>query len=130
MPIPWNKNRRVGPRTALTQVQLLALEKYLHTQGAWHDLALLHMAVDSMLRCSDLLKLTVADVMNANNTVRETFHCQQTKTQSAVCPVLTVSSQQACQEWIEVSKKIQHNFCLLATNQTVPNQLDTIITVH
>lgn len=107
--IPWNKDRRIGPRTALTQKQLCKLEDLFVSQQALHDHALLRIAVDSMLRGGDLLRLKVEDVM-VGKYIRTHFYYRQEKTKGAVVPVFTTETRKACFQWIKSSGKQKGNY--------------------
>ncbi len=103
--IPWNHDRRVGPRTEFTPPDACVLVDQLRIQEAWHDLCLFTIGVDSMLRCGDLLSLMVRDVCDRYGIVQENFHYGQEKTDGGVAPALTHTAREACQKWIEVSGK-------------------------
>lgn len=103
--IPWNHDRRVGPRTEFTPSGSCVLVDLLRVAEAWHDLCLFTFGVDSMLRCGDLLSLRVRDVCDRYGVVQEHFHFGQEKTDREVAPALTRTAREACQKWIEVSGK-------------------------
>ncbi len=52
--------------------------------GNFHDLCLLALGLDTMLRSSDLLSLTVADVCHPNGTSRRQMRRKQQKTKHNV----------------------------------------------
>lgn len=95
----------MGPRLALEPEEVGRIQQQLLEQNALHDRCLFCVAVDSMLRSSDLLRLTVADVAFPDGTIRERFSWRQHKTSGGVYPVLTATTRQACREWIEASFK-------------------------
>lgn len=101
----WNTGRVVGPRTAFTPVQIKSLINRLSPLASSHDLALLMVGVDSMLRAVDLLSLRVRDVQTATGAIREMIYWRQQKTQSNVIPVLTAHTKAALKQWIEQSGK-------------------------
>lgn len=68
------------------------------------------VAVDSMLRCCDLLKLRVRDVAHKNGAVRQTLKIRQQKTDQGVEPVLTEKTRMACAAWISASGKRPDDF--------------------
>ena len=70
----------MGPRTHLQAAEARAVDEYLSMQSASRDLALFLTAVDSMLRCSDLLALRVRDVRTASGRIRERLQIGQQKT--------------------------------------------------
>ncbi len=107
---PWNLDRCVGPRKALTPEQVQRLDRHLETSPSLHDRCLLHLAVDSMLRCSDLLALRVQDVMHPSGDTRKDFAMKQKKTGAAVYPVLTPMTQKICRRWVDTSGKQHGDF--------------------
>ena len=107
---PWNKGRTVGKKLAFSLDQINEITKHLKVSKQWHDLCLLTLGIDTMLRGSDLLKLTVSDVMNQSGEVRGTFPLRQTKTAHGVFPVLSPTTKGACQRWIACSKKSRTDF--------------------
>lgn len=104
-PVPWNKDRCVGQRLALTPGQTRCVGKLLYKKRRYRDRCLFMLAVDSMLRCSDLLRLRVRDVMQDHVTVRSHLSWKQQKTRKGVFPVLTESTQKACGQWVAESGK-------------------------
>lgn len=112
---PWNQDRSVGPRTALTRKQVIALEDMFIEKQAWHDHALLRVAIDSMLRGGDLLRLKVKNIMVGKH-IREYFYYRQEKTKSTVVPVFTVPTQQACLKWIRASNKQKNDYLFTRNN--------------
>ncbi len=60
--IPWNKDQAIGQKTPLRYYHVWRIRRALEKSGEWRDLALFSTAVDSMLRCSDLLALKVGDL--------------------------------------------------------------------
>jgi len=52
---PWNKDRQVGARKALSLSEIAKIRRYLSSKETSHDLCLFAVAVDTMLRASDLL---------------------------------------------------------------------------
>ncbi len=107
---PWNLDRRVGPRTRFTPVDICTLVDVLRLDQAWHDLCLLTMGIDSMLRCGDLLSLRVRDVCDRHGVVQDSFFFGQEKTGREVAPALTQTSRNACQRWVGVSGKSRNDF--------------------
>ncbi len=106
---PWNKGRSVGQRIAFTQEEVIAISACLERQNRLHDLCLFMVAIDSFLRCSDVLKLKVRDLQTASGYFRESFPWRQQKTKYNVVPVLTEKTRQACASWIAHNhKKADH----------------------
>lgn len=102
---PWNKDRQVGARLALSQDEVTKVQRELSQQSSYHDLCLFMVAIDSMLRASDVLRLRVQDVRLANGKIRQTFSWKQKKTARPVHPVFTPVTQSILKKWIAQSKK-------------------------
>lgn len=79
----------MGQKRPFTLTDIQQLEQYLRRQENWHDLALLGTALDTLLRASDLLALTVADVQGRTGQIHVRLPQRQRKTQVVVMPVLT-----------------------------------------
>ena len=61
----WNRGRLVGPKPPLKPKHIWAIRTRLDLDGRVRDLAMFNCAIDTKLRGSDLVKLTVADVSTA-----------------------------------------------------------------
>ena len=75
----WNKGLLVGPKPPLKPRHIWAIRTRLQLAGQARDLALFNCAIDTKLRGSDLVKLTVADVSTQD----------EIKSRSAVVPKRT-----------------------------------------
>ncbi|MGB0907380.1 MAG: tyrosine-type recombinase/integrase [Maricaulaceae bacterium] len=102
---PWNKDRQVGARKALSPDEIAKMRRHLSARKSHHDLCLFLVAIDTMLRASDLLRLRVSDVCTPDGKVRDSFPWKQKKTGQGVFPVLTPASQTALKKWIEECQK-------------------------
>ena len=60
--MPWNKGVAVGQKAPLKHYQVWRIRRLLETEGKLRDLALFFLALDSMLRSSDILRLKVGDI--------------------------------------------------------------------
>ena len=107
---PWNKGRSVGARKALSQQDVRQIQSSLIDQNNRHDLCLFLVAIDTMLRASDLLRLRVCDVVDGNRNVKTTFPWRQKKTASSVYPVLTPTTQKALLDWVVASDKQSQDY--------------------
>lgn len=114
--VPWNKGRAVGPRTHLTAQETCAIEECLSSRPALRDLALFLTAVDSMLRCSDLLALRVRHVRAGDGQMLQRLQIGQQKTRSTVHPALTQRTRQALAAWLKQSGKRTDDFLFTALN--------------
>lgn len=106
----WNKGKSQGQKHHFTLPETKRLSAYLHRRRQWHDLALLTMGLDTLLRASDLLKLTVADVTFSTGAIRTELHLQQRKTRTTVKPALTPTTRRHLVKWIEYSGKTRLDF--------------------
>jgi len=106
---PWNKDRTVGSRKALTQAEVWQIADHF-TNANLHDRCLFLTAIDTMLRASDLLKLRVSDVQHSNGSIKISFPWRQKKTANGVYPVLTPTTQNALAKWIKSSGKDAEHF--------------------
>ncbi len=102
---PWNKDRQVGARKALSADEIAKIRRHLTATQSYHDLCLFLVAIDTMLRASDLLRLKVSDVCLPDGKILESFPWKQKKTGQGVCPVLTPASQSALRKWLTESGK-------------------------
>lgn len=67
-----------------------ALSRELAAEKNWHDLALLSVAQDSVLRAEDLLSLTVANVTYSTGEIRDYLGKAQDKIGHGVFPPLGI----------------------------------------
>jgi integrase len=99
---PAKKGRKPGQMRPFTVEQIGVLESLLRQDGsgtALRDLALLRIGIDSMLRSSDMVALTVRDVVH-NGEVASTFTIRQKKTSKHVQCELSDKSWAALSEWL------------------------------
>lgn len=106
----WNKDKAQGPKLHFTLDQTQRLASQLKQRRLWHDLALLAVGLDTLLRSCDLLKLTVGDVTYSTGKVREELHIRQQKTKATVQPVLTTQTRRHLARWIDFSGKRRQDF--------------------
>jgi integrase len=99
---PAKKARKPGQMKPFTPEQITTLEALLRQDGsgtALRDLALLRVGIDSMLRSSDMVALTVRDVVH-NGEVASAFTSRQKKTGKHVQCELSEKSRSALSEWL------------------------------
>lgn len=106
----WNSGRHVGQKPAFSVSETVAIADFLRMDHSHHDLCLFMVAVDSMLRCCDVLKLRVRDIAKRDGTIRQTLRVRQQKTSEGVEPVLTEKTRKACAVWIAASAKRPDDF--------------------
>jgi len=87
--VPWNSDKCVGPRKELSFSEVQQIEQYLLSEKSGHDRCMFMLAIDSMLRCSDVLRLKVEDVCRSDGSMRETFLWKQKKTGKGVYATIT-----------------------------------------
>jgi integrase len=94
--------RRPGQMRPFSPDQIAMLETLLRQDGsatALRDFALLRVGVDSMLRSSDMVALTVADVAHDGEIVAE-FETRQKKTRKPVRCDLSEKTRAVLSEWL------------------------------
>ena len=116
--IPWNKNKSVGQKKALTPRQSRTIRDYLENKGSWMELALFNTAIDSMLRASDLVRLIVEDVCDWKGNVKSKINIKQKKTRQSHVVCLYDDSKKALKKWIKESAKYEDDWLFTATTRT------------
>jgi integrase len=101
----WNKGIEVGKRHAFTPAQVKRIRGLLAARGVpgLKDLALFSMAIDTMLRGSELLNLTVKDVQLPNGTIRSVIKVARPRRKPAVLCALSEKTAKTLGKWIAVS---------------------------
>jgi integrase len=94
------KKQPRGQMKALTPPQVAAIETILAQKSDWRSLALFRLAIDTMLRASDIVSLRVNDVTGTNGDVLEEIITGQQKTDDGVRSALGKSTQEAVRRWI------------------------------
>jgi integrase len=100
------QSRKPGQMRPFTLDQVAMLEALLRQDGsltALRDLALLRVGIDSMLRSSDVVALTVRDVRHNGEVVAE-FAVKQRKTSKVVQCDLSDKSRAALSEWLAANQ--------------------------
>ena len=69
----------MGPRTHLEVPEVVSIDKYLAAHGKLRDLTLFATAIDTILRCSDVLALRVRDVALPDGGIRDRLQTGQQK---------------------------------------------------
>ena len=103
---PWNKGKSVGQMRPLSREQVQTIKLLLEAEGNKRDLALFSTAIDTMLRATDLLALTVADVTSHEGQIRDEFMVRQRKTGKGTLVSLTPYIQKVLAQWIAESHKL------------------------
>jgi len=95
----WNSGRLIGPKPPLKSRHIWAIRTRLDLDHRVRDLAMFNCAIDSKLRGSDLVKLTVADVCTSGGIRSRTAIVQQ-KTGRPVPFEITESTREALSAWL------------------------------
>ncbi len=107
---PWNKGRAVGQKTPFTPAQVWKIRKDLELKEAWRDLALFSVGLDTMLRSSDLLALTVADLCDHEGQPTDQFTYKQQKTGKPVTVELSKYTRDAVMQWMQYAGKSRFDY--------------------
>jgi len=93
----------------LTQEQVRTIRFLLQAEvdSNPRDLALFCTAIDTMLRASDLLSLSVADVTDHTGIVREEFPVRQRKTGNGTIVGITPETRAAIDRWITYAGRLR-----------------------
>ncbi|MBU2581133.1 MAG: tyrosine-type recombinase/integrase [Alphaproteobacteria bacterium] len=111
---PWNAGKVVGPKKPLDRESLNALRRILKGKEKLRDLALLEVAVTTMLRGCDLLQLRVRDVAGFDGGIVDRFTLRQKKTKEGVVVTLSDAARAALEAWIAESDKDASDFLFTA----------------
>ena len=92
--IAWDQGKLTGQKRPLKLEEIWAIRSRLQNNHGLRDLALFDLAVDSKLRCCDLIKLRVGDVAHGTQIARRAMVMQQ-KTRQPVQFEITEQSRDA-----------------------------------
>jgi integrase len=95
------KSKPMGQAKPLTVEQVKMITTMLKSSGEVRDLALFRVAIDSMLRLSDILKLRVRDVISESGVVVSEFTIRQRKTKEPVSCGFCGATQEAVRNHID-----------------------------
>lgn len=107
---PWNAGKSVGQKKPFSPRQIEMLKEFLGNAGKVKELALFSLGIDSMLRCSDLLKLTVQDVSDFTGKIKSTIQLRQKKTSQGHQVRIGKSTIKALDDLIRKEKKFEDDF--------------------
>lgn len=110
----WNKGVTVGQKTPLTRSQVWEIRKNLEIAEDWRDLCLFSVAIDTMLRASDLLALKVGDLLDENGDPKRQLSTRQQKTEKAVLVELSKYSGDCLTEWLKQRPKTRFDYVFTA----------------
>lgn len=97
---PWNAGRHVGQKRPFTLEQITTLADHLRDDGDDRDLCLFALGIDSSLRGSDLIRLTVGDVLDPQGQPRTELRWRQRKTDEPITAALSGFTRQAIRRWL------------------------------
>ena len=106
----WNKGKCIGQMKPLTPDQVQVLKHLLEAERSHRDLALLSTGIDTMLRASDLLRLTVGEVMGLDGVMKSEISLHQQKTGKETHVALSPYTQGKLKQWIVKSRKNLSDF--------------------
>lgn len=107
---PWNKWKMAGKKKPLTPTQIRTIRSILANQWQVKELSLFSLAIDSMLRSSDLLKLRVYDLFNDHGEIRKEIPIKQKKTGERHIIELTNTTINILIEYIQVLWKFDDDY--------------------
>jgi hypothetical protein len=81
--IPWNKGKLIGQRPPLKKQEIWSIRVRLQLAQKIHDLALFNLAIDSILRGCDLVKIRIRDI-SAGSSISSRAMVIQQKTHQPV----------------------------------------------
>jgi len=101
----WNKGKVVGQKAPFSPAQIKLIKSILFAENNLRDLALFSTAIDTMLRASDLLKLTVEDVTDFQGQIKEQILIKQQKTNQGNLVMLSDATRDVLTNWIKQTNK-------------------------
>jgi integrase len=107
---PWNKDQAIGQKAPLRHYQVWRIRRALEKKGEWRNLALFSTAVDSMLRCLDLLALKVGDLTGKSLKPKVKMVFRQKKTGKGVDVELSPYTRNVLSIWIDRTSKTSEDF--------------------
>jgi len=117
---PWNKNKSIGQKKPFTPRQVEMLKEFLTNAGKTKELALFSLGIDSMLRSSDLLKLTVGDVSDFQGKIKSIIQLRQKKTSQGHQVIIGKGTIKAVDDLIKKEKKFEDDY--LFTTERYPGK--------
>lgn len=108
--VPWNKGRGVGQKSALSPEEVGVIKTVLGNKNRLRDLALFSVALDTLLRASDVLALRVGDLQDAGGGIRDKLTILQKKTNRTLPVELSEATRATLGHWLAVSGKAPADF--------------------
>jgi integrase len=102
--VPWNKGKLTGAKPPLRPKHVWSIRTKLQIEGRVRDLAMFNLAIDSKLRCCDVVVIKVDDVAAGGYTA-DRATVRQKKTGRPVRFELTEQTRQAVDEYLKAANK-------------------------
>ncbi len=109
----------IGQKEAFTKQQVKTIKRLLLGEGNFRDLCLFSVGIDTMLRSSDILKLTVKDISNQYG-IKNTFEVQQKKTKQTNKVMLQEDTRKYLAQLITLTSKDEDDFLFTGTKGKLP----------
>jgi integrase len=100
-----SEHKKRGQMEPFERDDLQLIRSVLQRKGRHRDLALLNVAIDTMLRSNDVLQLKVSDVRDHLGGIVESFSVTQEKTREAVRVNLTPQTRKCLADFLKVADK-------------------------
>lgn len=104
------KGQPQGRKQPFTREDVALIRATLKAHKRWRDLALFEIALDTMLRTGDLLRLTVRDLRHPSGKIKHPIEVVQEKTKKRVSVSLGPKAQDALDTWVRESHKEYDDF--------------------
>jgi len=121
----WNKGKIVGQKAPFSPPQIKLIKSILLAENNLRDLALFSVGIDTMLRASDLLKLTVDDVLDHQDEIKDEILIKQQKTKHGNLVMLSRYSQKILMQWIKKTNKIKGEYLFTGIRKGKDNAIST-----
>jgi integrase len=105
---PWNKNKIIGQKAPFTPMQIKALRRKLKDELL--DLTLFNFVIDTMLRCSDVLKIKVGDVIDYKGNVKDSIILKQKKTSRGLQVLISPTTKELIKSLIRKEDKFENHY--------------------
>lgn len=122
---PSRKGKLQGQKRPFSPDDLRTIRTILSNKKNWRDLALFCVAIDTMLRSSDILSLRVDDITDHDGNVLEQFTHRQSKTGRGVLVGLTTTAQKSVAKWIEEANKMPWEYLFTSYRSSKDKPLTT-----
>lgn len=122
----WNKGRIVGAMQPLDEEQIRAIRRILKAKSMARELALFEVALSTMLRGGDVLKLRVSDVRDGTGAMRPSCTVRMDKTGKTIAVSLSDTAQAAAQALIKAKGLGQADYLFTAAGDPHGEPLSTV----